>query len=76
MGIKVVDNNKKPKTKDFPKLMVSNTSGNIGLVDANREDITLLYVTSGNAATVGQRYFAQDLSNWREYNEPLTLQNE
>lgn len=73
MGIKV--NSKPAKVKDYPKLMISNTSGNIGLVEDRDGNIVVLFVTPGNAAQVG-RYKSQDLSGWREYNEPLTLQNE
>lgn len=62
----------KPCVKPFPKLMIG-SSGNIAIW-FDRHYCTVLY--SVNLANPGKYYCNGDITSWRDYNEPLTLQNE
>jgi len=74
MGIKKIDCCvSKPKEKPYPKLTKGSISGNIYLsVDVNKHTVLALGHDPG-ISKIGEVYSHPDV---KDYNEPLTLQNE
>lgn len=58
--------------KPFPKLMISNKTGNIALF----VEPTVAYVDKGTDWFVGERCTSLDATNFIDFNGSVTLQND
>lgn len=66
----------KPCEKPFPKLMIHMNGSTIALVG---KDFRATILVKGGSAGVGEKLAGSldvILRYWKDYNEPLTLQNE
>lgn len=68
----------KPCVKSFPKLMIHNDTGTIAIVTGDKRTGSFIptVLVRGGVTSVGKIVFNTQEDSWKDYNEPLTLQNE